>query len=430
LRLTGPGADGLVMTVGRRPPTAAEPMLMFDFGALPPEINSARMYAGPGSGPLLASAAAWDGLAAQLETFGAGYSAAISQLQGDNWSGQASTAMAAAAAPYVAWVSTTAAQAGQAAGQARAAAAAYEAAFVATVPPAVVTANRALLATLVATNFFGQNTPAIAATEAVYAEMWAQDAAAMYGYAASASAAATLTPFSQPPQTTNFVGQSSQGTAVGQALDTAVGQSQTTLSQLMSAVPQQLQALTSGGFTNASAAQASVTSTSTSTSTSPITLLIDFNTLLRPAVYAAQITKTPFYILSFQLAASRAAAQASTLPTLSTPAAGAAAAAQTWSPDWVLASVSRAAPVGGLSVPQSWTAATPAAGPTTAPVAPAETDFKALPPWANATDTPTNASAGVPPFRPIGNGAGRRGGNAVFRMRDRRYRMPRPPLGG
>ncbi|PBJ29320.1 PPE domain-containing protein, partial [Mycobacterium avium] len=28
---------------------------MFDFGALPPEINSGRMYAGPGSGPLMAA---------------------------------------------------------------------------------------------------------------------------------------------------------------------------------------------------------------------------------------------------------------------------------------------------------------------------------------------------------------------------------------
>jgi PPE-repeat protein len=37
-----------------------------DFGMLPPEINSARMYTGPGVGPMLAAAAAWDGLAAQL----------------------------------------------------------------------------------------------------------------------------------------------------------------------------------------------------------------------------------------------------------------------------------------------------------------------------------------------------------------------------
>jgi PPE-repeat protein len=395
---------------------------MLDFGALPPEINSARMYAGPGSGPLLASAAAWDGVAAQLETFAAGYSAAISELQGESWSGQASAAMAAASAPYAAWVTTTAGRAGQAAGQARAAAAAYEAAFAATVPPAVVTANRTLLATLVATNFFGQNTPAIAAAEAVYAEMWAQDAAAMYGYAASASAAATLTPFSEPPQTTNPASQSSQAATVGHAVDTSLGQSQTALPQLMSAVPQQLQYLSTGGLVNASAPAA----TTTTTTTTPITVLADFNTILRTFFYASQIVKTPFYVLSFQLAASRALDQASNLPALPAPAASTAAAAETWSSDWVLASVGRATPVGGLSVPQNWTTAAPAAGPITEPVASTEPEFRALPPWAN----PTDASAGLPSMGQIPNGAGRRGGNAVYRMRDRRYRMPRPTLGG
>ncbi len=35
-----------------------------DFGALPPEIISARMYSGPGSAPMLAAAAAWDLLSA------------------------------------------------------------------------------------------------------------------------------------------------------------------------------------------------------------------------------------------------------------------------------------------------------------------------------------------------------------------------------
>ena len=55
---------------------------------------------------------------------------------------------------------------------------------------------------LVATNFFGQNTPAIVATEAQYVEMWAQDAAAMYGYAGAASTASTFTPFTPPLETT------------------------------------------------------------------------------------------------------------------------------------------------------------------------------------------------------------------------------------
>ena len=34
-----------------------------DFGALPPEVNSGRMYAGPGSGPMVAAAAGWGELA-------------------------------------------------------------------------------------------------------------------------------------------------------------------------------------------------------------------------------------------------------------------------------------------------------------------------------------------------------------------------------
>src|SRR5262249_52766276 len=57
------------------------------------------------------------------------------------------------------------------------AAATYEAAFAMTVPPPVIAANRALLSALVATNWLGQNTPAIAAQEGVYEAMWAADGA-------------------------------------------------------------------------------------------------------------------------------------------------------------------------------------------------------------------------------------------------------------
>ncbi|MGO9744599.1 MAG: PPE domain-containing protein, partial [Mycobacterium sp.] len=87
---------------------------MFDFGALPPEINSGRMYVGAGSGPLLAAAAAWDDLAAELQSTGASYSSTIESLATGPWTGPSSIAMAAAAAPYVAWINSTAAQAEQA----------------------------------------------------------------------------------------------------------------------------------------------------------------------------------------------------------------------------------------------------------------------------------------------------------------------------
>src|SRR5262249_46845729 len=153
-----------------------------DFAMLPPEVNSGRMYSGAGAGPMLAAGGAWNGLAAELGATALGYSSVLSELTSQAWHGPASASMAAAAAPYVAWLRTAAARAEETVAQAEAAAAAYEVAFAATVPPPVIAANRAQLMALIATNFFGQNNPAIAATEAQYAEMWAQDAAAMYGY--------------------------------------------------------------------------------------------------------------------------------------------------------------------------------------------------------------------------------------------------------
>jgi PPE-repeat protein len=177
-----------------------------DFAAFPPEINSGLMYAGPGSSSMLAASAAWDGLAAELRSAATGYGSAILDLTDAGWQGPSSASMAAAAAPYVAWLHSTAALAEQAGMQAAAAAAAHEAAFAATVPPPVIAANRAMLMALISTNFLGINTPAIAATEAQYAEMWAQDAAAMYAYAASAATASALAPMVTAPPTTNPAG--------------------------------------------------------------------------------------------------------------------------------------------------------------------------------------------------------------------------------
>ncbi len=410
------------MTVDCGAATDTKAMLMSDFGALPPEINSARMYAGPGPGPLLASAAAWGALATELETFAAGYSGEISALQGQNWSGEASTAMAAAAAPYVAWVTTTARQAGQAASQARAAAAAYEAAFAATVPPSVVLANRVLLVTLVATNLFGQNTPAIAATEAGYAEMWEQDAAAMYGYALSASTATTLGPFSEPPQATNPAGRSAQDVAVSQCVNSPLGHSQTTLAHLISAVPQRLQTLASGPLPNSSEAEASASPTSTTpTSTPIITAVTDLDEILGSTILTFAVPKTVFQGGSFVLASQRTGGRPAALPAIP----GATAAAQTCSStklsDAVLAGDGRAAPVGRLSVPPNWTSANPAATPTTEPAATAKTGFRALPSWASSTNAPGIGQLTTPEDRRS---------NAVFRMRDRRYRVPRPLSGG
>jgi PPE-repeat protein len=188
-----------------------------DFASLPPEVNSGLMYAGPGSGPMLAAAASWDALAAQLESSASGYAVELAGLTGQAWSGPSSLRMTVATTTCVQWLSTAAAQAAQTAVQAYAAAVAYEAAFAMTVPPPMIAANRAQSMALIATNFFGQNTPAIAATEARYMEMWVQDATAMYGYATESSAASTLTSFDEPMPTTNEAGQGEQARAVAQA---------------------------------------------------------------------------------------------------------------------------------------------------------------------------------------------------------------------
>jgi PPE-repeat protein len=217
---------------------------MLDFGALPPEINSGRMYVGAGSGPLLAAAAAWDELAAELEATGASYSSTIEALATGPWTGPSSIAMASAAAPYVAWINATGAQAEQAGAQAKIAAGAYEAAFAATVPPPVIATNRALLATLIATNILGQNTPAIAATEAQYMEMWAQDAAAMYGYTASSATASQLTPFTEPPKTTNESAGPTQAAAVTQSTAQSSSNTAAQLSQATSTMQPAAQAVT------------------------------------------------------------------------------------------------------------------------------------------------------------------------------------------
>jgi PPE-repeat protein len=395
---------------------------MLDFGALPPEINSARMYSGPGSGPIIAAASAWDALAAQLGLYAAGYSSVLSDLQGQNWSGGASIAMASAAGPYVAWATTTAAQAEQAAGQARAAAAAYEAAFAATVPPEVVAANRILSAMLVATNFFGQNTMAIAAAEAAYAEMWAQDAAAMYGYAASSSAATALTPFTQPPQTTNAGGESAQAAVMAQAAASSAGHTQLTLSQLISTLPHQLQTLATAGSSDSSTSPGSTLLNPSSI----LTTFSDFNTRTGPAFLGSAFSITVTSAGRFGTGLYRSDIQSgpNELPFSWGGTIGAKPSASGGVRGLVLARMGQAAPVGKLAVPQSWVAANPVASPANGPVPLSGTDPRAVP--AAGANPPTNTLGGIPMAgterRPVGS--------LVLRNGRRAFKMPHPVFGG
>ena len=164
------------------------------FSLIPPEINSALMYQGAGSGPLLEAATAWDGLAADLEATATQYQTAITNLTTGTWLGPSSAHMAAAAEPYIAWLQSTAAEAAQTGAQAKAAAGAYQTAYASMVPPPVITANRAELTTLVSNNFLGQNTGAIAQNEAEYLDMWIQDALGMDTYNLNSTGASAALP--------------------------------------------------------------------------------------------------------------------------------------------------------------------------------------------------------------------------------------------
>ena len=180
-----------------------------DFSTLPPEVISALIHSGPGSGSLADAAAAWRQLGADLEDAADSYTATVSSMA-DSWHGPSSAAMFQSVAPYLTWLRTTSQQAQQVAASAQSAASAFNIASASVVPTSQVLANRTLLAKLLATNIFGMNMPAIAATEANYQEMWATNAAAMTRYQTASSQATTLPQFTSPASTTNSSGQTAQ----------------------------------------------------------------------------------------------------------------------------------------------------------------------------------------------------------------------------
>ncbi len=409
-----------------------------DYGSLPPEINSARMYSGPGSGPMLAAAAAWNLLAAELRSAAISFEWSIASLISQGWWGPSAAAMTAAAEPYMEWMSLTAEQAEQTAVQANAAADAYATAYAMTVPPPAIATNRVMVTALVKTNALGQNTPAIAAAEARYAQMWAQDAAAMYGYAASSSTATRLIPFAVAPEATNRDGKGRQ------ALATADAAANSAADNAHSQLPNALQNM-------ASPAQGTSPSSPDWDWTKFFDGLFDegiwgsddgaglninaqlWNTIASTGILDAGgniegmsgLATLGFLARGMDggtVALSQGGLGSAPGMTLaSAPAAGLESAGRAvgGAGSTVSAGVGRASLVGSLSAPPSWGAATPAAAPTAAAgsgwtVAPESRSMTAMP----------------PPMHP---GAGGRGGGSGFGLP--RYGvkptvMPRPTVVG
>jgi PPE-repeat protein len=385
-----------------------------DFGALPPEINSGRMYSGPGSASMHSAAANWSELASELRSHAASYGSAISGLASQGWRGLASSVMAAAAVPYVAWMNTTAAQAEQTADQATAAASAYEAAFAMTVPPPVIAANRALLTTLIATNTFGQNAPAIAATEAQYSQMWAHDAAAMYAYAGQSAAASRLPSFTPPPKTTNSDGQTEQAAAVTQATSSsATTDTHATLSQATTSLPTALQSMSSPA-----------TASSSGSSGSNVASILDPNSNFWNTVTSTGAFN-PSQIVTACTASTLGAAGASDLASsgslggfatlassYSVGAQGLPSVAGLGASSSMSAGLGQAALVGHLSAPPAWTATAPPMSSLSPALA------------TSPLSTPTQAATGMPGIAPA-----TLGGRATIgvALPDNRF-LTRPPM--
>lgn len=230
------------------------------FAKVPPEVNSGRLIYGPGSDSLARAAKTWDELAATLRATAACYDAVIAGLAG-GWPAPTTVAIGSALAPYVAWLTTGAAQAAQAATQLAAAVSAHETAVAEIVPIDRVVSNRVRLASLAATNALAQTSPAIAQIEHEYHQMWVDDAETMYAYARASAKASVLAPFTstvlavespEPPSTdVNVRRRARKLSAAPQVI--AAG------SEVVEAIPEALQAISVSGQTTLDVHLASVT---------------------------------------------------------------------------------------------------------------------------------------------------------------------------
>lgn len=190
------------------------------FSLFPPEFNTELVYSARGSGQLSLAASAWDSLAAGLCSTADSLLPAISALIA-NWPGPSVLEIAGAVTQYASWLNAAAAQVADVAAKAAAAADALESAFAMTVPPPVIEANRTWFRKLATTNLLGQDSPAVAATEAHYLEMWAQGAATMNGYVAAWRAVVRMSAYGKATAATDSTAATAAGSRLSPPTDSS-----------------------------------------------------------------------------------------------------------------------------------------------------------------------------------------------------------------
>jgi PPE-repeat protein len=268
--------------------------------------------------------------------------------------------------------------------------------------------------------------------------MWAQDAAAMYGYAGQSASAAKVTPFAAPAASTTPDGTAAQAAAVGQATGTsAATNSQTLLQDLISLLPSNIQALfTPAGFESAFGSPSSIESSLYGflfgSSVLPTNLQAFVNAYSPYAGFLYNTEGLPYFsigmgnnfvqmaktlgVLGGAPAAAAASAATGGLGGLGGMLGGGAAAA---APTGVAASIGGAGAVGKLAVPPSWIGGAPLAAPH-APL-----------PISSVSAAPEGGSGNLLGGMPLaGAGAGHMGGGASPRYGFKPTVMSRPPFAG
>jgi PPE-repeat protein len=198
-----------------------------DAAAVPPEVNHTLMSAGDLGASLVAAAAGYESVADMLmaELTAMGLNTSVTAMVG--WQGPGGAMMQMTAAEFMAVCAAASAWVRIGQVQAAEVAAAHSMALESMIPAEVCLTNRSAQAGLVATNFFGQNTPGIVGLDGEYfGQFWVQNATARTGYGSvvSTSMGALAEPAPLSPTVSDPAGP-----AVGVAQDAAVQGAQTAL---------------------------------------------------------------------------------------------------------------------------------------------------------------------------------------------------------